>query len=54
VEAGAGVGFGVFIMALIPAVLIAKTLTVKVTARRFGGYGYALKLYYLAFYPVSF
>ncbi|KAH4963688.1 hypothetical protein HBI38_130570 [Parastagonospora nodorum] len=50
VEAGAGVGFGVFIIVLIPAVVIAKTPTVKVTARRFGGYGYASKLYYLAFY----
>ncbi|CAI6336661.1 unnamed protein product [Periconia digitata] len=48
--AGAGVGFGGFVVALVVAVFMAKTPTAKVTARFFGKTKHTASLYYLAFY----
>lgn len=48
-EAGAGVGFGVFIVCTIAAVLIAKTPDAE-AARKFNNNAYLKKFWYLAFY----
>jgi solute carrier family 6 GABA transporter-like protein 1 len=53
IEAGAGVGFGIFFIGSIVSVLIAKTPTTPATARIFCRNNHAAKIYYLAFYSVS-
>ncbi|OAL01541.1 SNF-domain-containing protein [Phaeosphaeriaceae sp. SRC1lsM3a] len=50
VEAGAGVGFGIFIVATLVSIFVAKTPTTRAMARIFGRNTYLSKLYYLAFY----
>jgi solute carrier family 6 (neurotransmitter transporter, GABA) member 1 len=52
IPAGAGVGFGMFIAGSIASVAIAKTPTVRPTARLFNKAGITSKIYYLAFYSV--
>lgn len=54
VPVGAGVGFGVFVVGAVIAVVIAKTPEVRPTARLFTKSRLASIVYYLAFYSVSF
>ena len=54
VPAGAGVGFGVFAVGTVIAIVIAKTPNVRPTQKLFMNSRLASIVYYLAFYSVSF
>jgi solute carrier family 6 GABA transporter-like protein 1 len=54
VPAGAGVGFGVFAIGSVIAVVISKTPDVQPNARLFKKVRIPSIVYYLAFYSVSF